>query len=81
MIFFLGSGCNLSLCLPILFINFFLLSLGKLLAREWLKYRYGVFDENGYDGDELYPSYYLVPGTIDPKITECTHPDVEYYFK
>ncbi|GFX43002.1 calcium-activated chloride channel regulator 2 [Trichonephila clavipes] len=54
---------------------------GKLLAREWLKYRYGVFDENGFKGDEMYPEYYQVPGSSEIRITECTSPEVSFYFK
>ncbi|GFS71638.1 epithelial chloride channel protein [Nephila pilipes] len=54
---------------------------GKLLAREWLKYRYGVFDENGFEGDQMYPEYYRVPGSSDIRITECTNPEVNFYFK
>ncbi|GIY43712.1 calcium-activated chloride channel regulator 2 [Caerostris darwini] len=54
---------------------------GKLLAREWLKYRYGVFDENGFVDDSMYPDYYRVPGSPDIRVTECTSPEVQYYFK
>jgi calcium-activated chloride channel regulator 3/4 len=31
---------------------------GRQLLREWIKYRYGVFDEVGYRSDELYPLTY-----------------------
>ncbi|CAG0887034.1 unnamed protein product [Darwinula stevensoni] len=34
---------------------------GKTFAREWLKYRYGVFDELGYPNDPLYPAFYGSP--------------------
>ncbi|CAL1270830.1 unnamed protein product [Larinioides sclopetarius] len=54
---------------------------GKLLAREWLKYRYGVFDENGFSGDPLYPDYYRIPGSSEIRITECTNSEVTYTFK
>ncbi|XP_035223910.1 calcium-activated chloride channel regulator 2-like isoform X2 [Stegodyphus dumicola] len=56
---------------------------GKLLAREWLKFYFGVFDENGFPDDTMYPLYYKVPGnsSSDIKITDCTHPAAEYYFK
>ncbi|KAG8191063.1 hypothetical protein JTE90_008377 [Oedothorax gibbosus] len=53
----------------------------QLLAREWLKFRYGVFDENGFDGDDMYPLYYNIPGTTEARITECTDPEVEYDFR
>lgn len=55
---------------------------GTALAREWLKYRYGVFDENGYPGDELYPLYYSIPGS-DPNdviVANCTNTPVVYNF-
>ncbi|CAG0921672.1 unnamed protein product [Notodromas monacha] len=29
-----------------------------IMVREWAKYRYGVFEENGFPGDPLYPSFY-----------------------
>ncbi|KFM75756.1 Epithelial chloride channel protein, partial [Stegodyphus mimosarum] len=56
---------------------------GKLLAREWLKFYFGVFDENGFPDDTMYPLYYKVPGksSSDISITDCTHPAAEYYFK
>ncbi len=28
------------------------------LAREWVKYRFGVFEETGFEGDRLYPLHY-----------------------
>ncbi|CAL8087785.1 unnamed protein product [Orchesella dallaii] len=31
----------------------------RLLVREWIKYRYGVFDENGFGFDEKYPMEYV----------------------
>ncbi len=31
----------------------------RLFAREWAKYRYGVFDETGFPGDPAYPNYYV----------------------
>ncbi|XP_055931789.1 calcium-activated chloride channel regulator 2-like isoform X1 [Argiope bruennichi] len=53
----------------------------KLLAREWLKYRYGVFDENGFANDNLYPDYYRIPGSSEIRIAECTNSNVTYNFK
>ncbi|XP_035223915.1 calcium-activated chloride channel regulator 1-like isoform X5 [Stegodyphus dumicola] len=54
---------------------------GKLFAREWLKFRYGVFDEHGFEADKMYPLYYKVAGEPDIQITNCIHPPAEYYFK
>ena len=28
------------------------------MLREWVKHRYGVFDETGFDGDAHYPLAY-----------------------
>ena len=28
------------------------------MFREWLRYRYGVFPESGFEGDRIYPSKY-----------------------
>ena len=30
----------------------------RVLVHEWAKYRWGVFEESGYAGDPLYPSFY-----------------------
>ena len=32
--------------------------LGRVLANEWVKLRYGVYDEVGYVKDAFYPAYY-----------------------
>ena len=32
--------------------------LGQVFVHEWAKYRYGVFEEFGYPGDEKYPLFY-----------------------
>ncbi|GBM89344.1 hypothetical protein AVEN_136439-1 [Araneus ventricosus] len=53
----------------------------KLIAREWLKYRYGVFEENGFFYDPLYPTYYRVPGNPEIRITDCTNSKITYVFK
>lgn len=39
------------------YINDFIFS-GKALVHEWAKYRYGVFDEFGYNDDPIYPQCY-----------------------
>ncbi len=31
---------------------------GNVFVHEWAKFRYGVFEEYGYPGDELYPLFY-----------------------
>eukprot|EP00095_Tigriopus_kingsejongensis_P007258 maker-scaffold286_size222086-snap-gene-1.22 protein:Tk07258 transcript:maker-scaffold286_size222086-snap-gene-1.22-mRNA-1 annotation:"hypothetical protein DAPPUDRAFT_255495" len=31
----------------------------RLFVHEWAKFRYGVFEEHGYPGDEQYPMFYL----------------------
>ena len=31
---------------------------GKVFTHEWAKYRYGVFEEYGYPGDDRYPMFY-----------------------
>ncbi|XP_071039743.1 calcium-activated chloride channel regulator 1 isoform X3 [Parasteatoda tepidariorum] len=51
---------------------------GKTLAREWLKYRYGVFDENGFLDDPMYPTHYTIPGSDEIHITDCTSPKIGY---
>ncbi|XP_037081541.1 calcium-activated chloride channel regulator family member 3-like [Pollicipes pollicipes] len=30
----------------------------RVLVHEWARYRWGVFEETGYPGDRLYPSFY-----------------------
>ena len=42
---------------------------GKLLAREWAKLRYGVFDEHGFADDPLYPAYHQVGDLVLPTAT------------
>ena len=38
----------------------------KTFVHEWSKYRYGVFDEFGFPGDEIYPHFYKVQDKILP---------------
>ena len=38
----------------------------KLFVKEWAKLRYGIFDEFGFIGDAMYPSYYHLNGHIMP---------------
>nr|XP_042895297.1 calcium-activated chloride channel regulator 4A isoform X2 [Parasteatoda tepidariorum] len=53
-------------------------SKGKDLLRAWAKYRYGIFDESGYVGDDLYPACYTIPGTNTTKVTQCTNKESSY---
>ncbi|XP_042859413.1 calcium-activated chloride channel regulator 1-like [Penaeus japonicus] len=41
------------------------------MAQEWLKYRYGVFEEHGYPGDERYPHAYLDVVSNMTRVTGC----------
>ncbi|XP_047480158.1 mucin-22-like [Penaeus chinensis] len=49
---------------------------GKVIAQEWLKYRYGVFEEHGYPGDERYPHAYLDVLSNTTRVTGCTDHDL-----
>ena len=44
----------------------------KMLVKEWAKFRYGVFDDHGYPGDEMYPNFYKVQGKFLPTGTSNT---------
>lgn len=33
--------------------------IARLLVREWVKFRYGVFDESGFAFDDKYPLEYI----------------------
>ena len=39
---------------------------GKLFAKEWVKYRFGVFDEFGFPDDLLYPNIFHHEGDLLP---------------
>ena len=39
---------------------------GKLLAHQFVKLRFGIFDERGFPGSPLYPSHYLAHGQVVP---------------
>ncbi|XP_067121925.1 calcium-activated chloride channel regulator 2-like [Centruroides vittatus] len=49
----------------------------KKLVFEWAKYRYGIFNEHGFPGDERYPKFYGIPGDSKPRVTSCLNWDVE----
>ncbi|GFS82307.1 calcium-activated chloride channel regulator 2 [Nephila pilipes] len=53
----------------------------KTLVKEWAKYRYGVFDESGFVGDELYPECYTIPGTDLIEVTDCSDKEIVYNFR
>ena len=38
----------------------------KLFVHEWAKLRYGIFDEFGFNQDQLYPNYFFHKGHILP---------------
>lgn len=50
----------------------------KILLANWVKYRYGVFDEHGFIGDSMYPLYWKTPGSPmeeNEKVTSCAATD------
>ncbi|CAH1107269.1 unnamed protein product [Psylliodes chrysocephalus] len=47
-------------------------NLGRKLVREFAKYRFGVFDEDGYYNDPIYPICYLDDQTKQVKVTGCS---------
>lgn len=50
--------------------------LANNLVREWGKYRFGVFDETGYDNDPVYPQCFH--GVNDkPQVTGCSDKPIE----
>ncbi|XP_075216970.1 calcium-activated chloride channel regulator 1-like isoform X2 [Lycorma delicatula] len=48
------------------------LDLGRSIAKEWAKYRYGVFDEVGFAGDLVYPSCYYSDLTENIQVNGCS---------
>ncbi|BES87543.1 Ca-activated cl channel protein [Nesidiocoris tenuis] len=46
--------------------------LGKSIAREWAKYRYGIFDEVGFLDDPIYPSCYFSDLSEDIQVNGCS---------
>uniref|UniRef100_T1D1U5 Putative calcium-activated chloride channel n=1 Tax=Cupiennius salei TaxID=6928 RepID=T1D1U5_CUPSA len=51
------------------------------LVRQWAKYRYGVFDESGFSGDEIYPACYRTAGSDNIRISDCTNENAVYEFE
>lgn len=46
-------------------------TIGREFVREWAKYRYGVFDEIGFDKDPVYPRCYI-NDDHEVKLTGCS---------
>ncbi|GIX96127.1 calcium-activated chloride channel regulator 4 [Caerostris darwini] len=44
---------------------------GREFVRLWSEFRYGVFPESGFEGDEKYPAEYRMPGEEANKTTGC----------
>lgn len=44
----------------------------RLLVKEFAKYRYGVFDEQGYNNDPIYPMCYYDDQNNQAKLTGCS---------
>lgn len=47
-------------------------TLARLFVKEFAKYRYGVFDEQGYSNDPIYPMCYFDDQTKKAKLTGCS---------
>lgn len=43
----------------------------RQLLGEWVKFRWGVFDENGHKGDPLYPPYFRDPVSKEIRSNTC----------
>ncbi|CAL8101953.1 unnamed protein product [Orchesella dallaii] len=54
----------------------------RLMVREWVKFRYGVFDENGFAHDEKYPAEFVgtngkvVPTACHLNRSTCNDPEL-----
>lgn len=46
--------------------------LARLFVKEFAKYRYGVFDEQGYLNDPIYPMCYYDDQNNQAKLTGCS---------
>lgn len=44
----------------------------RLLVAEWVKFRWGVFEERGYKNDPLYPTSFRDPKTNSPRPNRCS---------
>ena len=52
-------GKNIELPLGFIGKNSTIESKSSVLTKEWIKLRFGVFEEDGFDGDNLYPSSFV----------------------
>ncbi|CAL4243850.1 unnamed protein product, partial [Meganyctiphanes norvegica] len=57
-----------------------------LLLAEWAKFRWGIFNEHGFDGDSRYPATYhnpktneIIPNTCFPNGSNAPFCDVDYH--
>ncbi|CAL4095825.1 unnamed protein product, partial [Meganyctiphanes norvegica] len=62
------------------------INVAKVLLTEWAKFRWGIFDEHGFDGDFRYPATYhnpetneIIPNTCFPHGSNAPFCDVEYH--
>lgn len=49
---------------------------GNAIVREWAKYRYGIFDELGYESDAVYPQCFH-GANERPQVTGCSDKPIE----
>ena len=59
---------------------------GQQFVHEWAKFRYGVFDELGYPGDQLFPSFYFRSEQVDNSLqlqpNFCTNTEsIDYHME
>lgn len=54
-------------------------SLGRSLIKEFAMYRYGVFEEQGYHNDPIYPMCYHDDQTKQAKVTGCSDLPINDY--
>ncbi|CAL4117431.1 unnamed protein product [Meganyctiphanes norvegica] len=47
------------------------LKTAQLLLAEWAKFRWGIFEEQGYEGDVVYPATFRHPSTSEIKPNSC----------
>ena len=47
----------------------------KVFVHEWAKFRYGVFEEYGFPGDEQYPLFYYEQNFVDGGIVNELKPN------
>lgn len=52
--------------------NCFELFTARTLIKEFAMYRYGVFEEQGYYNDPIYPMCYFDDQTKQAKVTGCS---------